>query len=66
MTPVERAQKVEQYFDSELRNFNQAHVNLPAGTPHNTLGFEIRREVNAALHELISLIDASVIESPGI
>jgi hypothetical protein len=65
-TVASRARIVQEYFRKELEAFNHSHVDRGPGVPHDSLGYEIRREVTKALEDLISLVAEAAAEESGI
>ena len=65
-TVTSRARIVQEYFRKELESFNHAHVDRGPGVPHDSLGYEIRREVTKALEDLIALVAEAAAEDSGI
>jgi hypothetical protein len=58
MSVDERRSKVIQFFKDELKAFEEGVVNLPLGKKHETLVWELRREVKAALNELVRMANS--------
>jgi hypothetical protein len=56
MSWEERKEAVIKFFNRELQWFEDSVVNLPFGKKHDTLVWELRREVKSALQELIRMV----------
>jgi hypothetical protein len=58
MSTDERRSTVVQFFQAELRAFEESVVNLPLGKRHDTLVWELRREIKSALNELVRMANS--------
>ena len=65
-TVASRARIAQDYFRKELESFNHSHVDRGPGVPHDSLGYEIRREVTKALEDLIALVAEAAVDESGI
>ena len=66
MSVDERRSKVIQFFNDELETFDKNVVNLQIGKKHETLVWEIRREIKAALGELVRMVNSVKKTSGGV
>jgi hypothetical protein len=58
MSWEERKESVIAFFNAELLRFEDSVVNLPPGKKHDTLVWELRREIKAALNELVRMVNS--------
>jgi hypothetical protein len=65
MSVEARKEAVNAFFRSELDSFERKVVNLAINKKHETLVWELRREVNSALKELIRMVDSIEETSSG-
>jgi hypothetical protein len=66
MTVDERRSKVIEFFNDQLKSFEQDVVNIPLGKKHDTLVWELRREISSALKELVRMVSAVKKTSGGV
>jgi hypothetical protein len=66
MTVDERRSKVIEFFNDQLKTFEENVVNLPLGKKHETLVWELRREIKAALGELVRMANSLKKTSGGV
>ena len=66
MTVDQRRSKVIEFFDAQLKTFDENVVNLPLGKKHDTLVWELRREIKAALNELVRMVNSVKKTSGGV
>jgi hypothetical protein len=66
MSWEERKESVIAFFNSELLRFEDSVVNLPFGKKHDTLVWELRREIKAALNELVRMVNSVQKTSSGV
>jgi hypothetical protein len=66
MSWEERKESVIAFFNAELLRFEDSVVNLPFGKKHDTLVWELRREIKAALNELVRMVNSVQKTSSGV
>lgn len=66
MSWKERKEYVIAFFNAELLRFEDSVVNLPFGKKHDTLVWELRREIKAALNELVRMVNSVQKTSRGV
>jgi hypothetical protein len=66
MSWEERKESVIAFFNAELLRFEDTVVNLPLGKKHDTLVWELRREIKAALNELVRMVNSVQKTSSGV